>query len=420
MKAWSKPPGYFRRRPHFYHLSDWLHHEPGIARLNHGSFGAMPEPVLRAEEKHRKAWRANPDGLYFGTGAKSLDAQIAAAADAAAGAISAPAGSVALVENATVATAIIARRWADKLLASSKPAGVLLLDACYGAVSNALEAICTPAGGHVHYCPVPFPGTTHEAVLQSLDATLASTKPRFALLDQITSQPALVLPIFEMVELCKKHGVEEVAIDAAHAVGQLPPSEVDVVRMGADFYYSNLHKWAYAPSPVSCLYAKEGLMESTPHVIPSWHAGSGLVKESRWSGTRDYAPFVAVPAALEYLKTWRSIDGLSAIEYNKEGWKSAAKMLSEAWGVELPSSSECSAALGMVRLPPSLDLSNDQPGRPSTGPGVRSTLRDEYSIEAAVGGFGDKGGFLRLSHAVYNNDEEFERLRDAVSELSSK
>ena len=59
-------------------------------------------------------------------------------------------------------------------------------------------------------------------------------------------------------------------------------------------------------------------------------------------------------------------------------------------------------------------------GRPSTGPGVRSTLRDEYSIEAAVGGFGDKGGFLRLSHAVYNNDEEFERLRDAVSELSSK
>jgi selenocysteine lyase/cysteine desulfurase len=66
-------------------------------------------------------------------------------------------------------------------------------------------------------------------------------------------------------------------------------------------------------------------------------------------------------------------------------------------------------------LPPSLDLSNDRPGQPSAG--VRQTLRDEFGIEAAVGGFGDHGGFLRLSHAVYNEDGDFERLRDAVSEL---
>ena len=30
------------------------------------------------------------------------------------------------------------------------------------------------------------------------------------------------------------------------------------------------------------------------------------------------------------------------------------------------------------------------------------------------------GGFLRLSHAVYNTDEDFERLRDAVSELARR
>ena len=55
-------------------------------------------------------------------------------------------------------------------------------------------------------------------------------------------------------------------------------------------------------------------------------------------------------------------------------------------------------------MPPSLDLSNDRPGQPSAG--VRQTLRDEFGIEAAVGGFGDHGGFLRLSHAVYNEDGE--------------
>ena len=51
---------------------------------------------------------------------------------------------------------------------------------------------------------------------------------------------------------------------------------------------------------------------------------------------------------------------------------------------------------------------------------MRQTLRDEFGVEAAVGGFGGEGGFLRLSHAVYNGDGDFERLRDAVSELARR
>ena len=93
-------------------------------------------------------------------------------------------------------------------------------------------------------------------------------------------------------------------------------------------------------------------------------------------------------------------------------------MLCGAWEVELPAASECSAAMGMIPLPPSLDLSNDQPGRPSLG--MRSILRERYAVEAAVGGFGDRGGFLRLSHAIYNSDKDLVRLRDAVSELASQ
>ena len=93
-------------------------------------------------------------------------------------------------------------------------------------------------------------------------------------------------------------------------------------------------------------------------------------------------------------------------------------MLRESWGVgpavaDPDKLSTC--GMGMIRLPPALDLSNDLPGQPSAG--VRQTLRDEFGIEAAVGGFGEKGGFLRLSHAVHNTDEDFERLRDAVNEL---
>lgn len=34
-------------------------------RLNNGSFGAAPKPVLEAEMAHRSWWRANPDAAYW-------------------------------------------------------------------------------------------------------------------------------------------------------------------------------------------------------------------------------------------------------------------------------------------------------------------------------------------------------------------
>jgi len=398
---------------------DFAHHAEGIARLNHGSFGSAPQPVLDAEAAHRAHWRSNPDAAYFGTGSESLDARLAAAADSAAAAMAAPAGSVALVENATVATAIVANRWAKALRHRSNGGGVLLLDCCYKAVAYSVRDICEPAGGQLSFASVPFPGTTEDGILSSLDEALRKSKPRFALLDHVTSQPAIVLPIRAMVSLCRQHGVEEVAIDGAHSVGLLPPALVDVPGVGADFYYSNLHKWAFAPSTVTALFATPWAMGSTAHVVPSWHAGGGLVRESRWPGTRDFAPFLSVPTALTYLDTWRSVDGLGAQQYNAHGWQDAAALLSEAWGVgpAVADPSLACSGMGMVRLPPSLDLSADAPGQPSAG--VRARLRQRYGIEAAVGGFGDEGGFLRLSHSVYTTDADISRLRDAIAELAA-
>jgi selenocysteine lyase/cysteine desulfurase len=67
-----------------------------------------------------------------------------------------------------------------------------------------------------------------------------------------------------------------------------------------------------------------------------------------------------------------------------------------------------------AQLPPRLVVA-DVPGMPTAG--VRSTLRDRFGVEAALGNFGERGNFIRLSHAVYNAPADFERLRDAVLEL---
>ena len=245
-------------------------------------------------------------------------------------------------------------------------------------------------------------------VLDWLDQALKQHDPRYVMLDHVSSQPAVVCPVAEMVALCRRRGVAEVAVDGAHALGQVA---IDVDAIGADYFFSNLHKWAFAAPTATVLHSLRELQ----HVVPSWGAGD-FATESRWTGTRDYAAMRAVPAALAYLRDWRSAGGLTASEFNRVGLRRAVDELSAAWSVDAAYHEECLGSMGMVRLPADLDLSKDVPGQPVGPDSVRSRLRDRYGVEAAVGGFPD-GGFLRLSHAVYTSDDDIERLRDAVLAL---
>ena len=53
----------------------------------------------------------------------------------------------------------------------------------------------------------------------------------FALVDHITSPTAVVMPVKQIVEVCRERGVK-VMVDAAHSPGQLP---LDVRDLGAEF-----------------------------------------------------------------------------------------------------------------------------------------------------------------------------------------
>ena len=53
----------------------------------------------------------------------------------------------------------------------------------------------------------------------------------FALVDHITSPSAVVMPVKEIVRVCRERGVK-VMVDAAHSPGQLP---LDVKDTGAQF-----------------------------------------------------------------------------------------------------------------------------------------------------------------------------------------
>ncbi|KAE8799916.1 putative L-cysteine desulfhydrase 1 [Hordeum vulgare] len=169
---------------------------------------------------------------------------------------------ISLVDNATTAAAIVLQHaaWSFAEGHFARGDAVLMLHYAYGAVKKSIQAYVARAGATVVEVPLPFPVTSPHAIIAEFHAALAVAKAggrkvRLAVIDHITSMPSVLIPVKELVAICRQEGVDKVFVDAAHSVGQVP---VDVRDIGADFYTSNLHKWFFCPPAVAFLHTRKG------------------------------------------------------------------------------------------------------------------------------------------------------------------
>ncbi|MBK6674070.1 MAG: aminotransferase class V-fold PLP-dependent enzyme [Proteobacteria bacterium] len=140
---------------------------------------------------------------------------------------------IALVENATTGV---------QAVLNSLPFGpgdhILITDHQYNAVRLGVEARCRETGATPVVVRIPLPTTSDDIVERILAA--ADARVRLVILDHITSPSALVLPVERLIPELRRRGIP-VLIDGAHAIGQLP---LQLDALGADWYVSNMHKWA--------------------------------------------------------------------------------------------------------------------------------------------------------------------------------
>lgn len=86
---------------------------------------------------------------------------------------------------------------------------------------------------------INFP-TTHSEIIQNFKSHLRAhpaspNKKRVAVIDSLVSNPGMLLPWKEMVQICKDEGVWSV-IDAAHSIGQ--EVDLDLEKAAPDFWVS--------------------------------------------------------------------------------------------------------------------------------------------------------------------------------------
>ncbi|OEL32420.1 putative L-cysteine desulfhydrase 1 [Dichanthelium oligosanthes] len=409
--------------------AEFAHHDRAVARVNNGTFGCCPASVLAARARWQRLFLSQPDAFYF----HYLQPGLARSRAAVAAAVGAgDASEVSLVDNATTAAAIVMQHvaWSFAEGAFARGDAVLMLHYTYSSVKKSIHAYVARAGATVVEVPLPFPVASPGAVVAEFRAALALAKAggrsvRLAVIDHITSMPSVLIPVKELVAICREEGVDKVFVDGAHAIGQVP---IDVRDIGADFYTSNLHKWFFCPSAVAFLHIRKDhpIASQLHHPVVSSEYGNGLPMESAWIGVRDYSCQLVVPDAVDFMRRFEG--GIEEISrHNHDKVIEMGMMLAETWGTFLGSPPEMCGSMVMIGLPGCLCIDSDDDAMR-----VRDMLRNDFKVEVPIfhnsrsvegqemakDANGDQvTGYVRISHQVYNVSEEYEVLRDAVNKL---
>jgi isopenicillin-N epimerase len=363
-----------------------------VAHCNHGSFGAVPAPVLAAQEKIRRRMAVNPMRWFV----RELPELVVRARAEVAAFLGADADDLAFVSNVSAGVSAIAQS-----VQLSPGDEVLSSDHAYGAVSYALDRLCARTGAQRVVASIAYQSSDDEVV--AAFAELCTERTRLVVVDQVTSATARRFPVEDVARLAHRSGAR-VLVDGAHAPGMLA---LDVPGLGADFWVGNMHKWACAPAGSGALWVDPQWREEVLSLVVSWSEPEGYPSSFDSVGTDDLSAWLATPESLRVLGSlgW---DRVRAHNEALVGW--AQSRVAEILG--LPSGDlrhDPGLSMALLRLPPGTADSLEQAYK------LRDQLA-ELGVETAMGSW-NGCGTLRLSAQAYNQPSDYERLAAGLRDL---
>ncbi|MBN2505472.1 MAG: aminotransferase class V-fold PLP-dependent enzyme [Verrucomicrobia bacterium] len=382
--------------------------DPAVTFLNHGSFGSCPHAVLAAQRQWRERLERQPVRFFV----RDLEPLLDTARAGLARFLGADPGALAFVPNATTGVNTVLRalrfRRGDELLVTNHE---------YNACRNALQFVAERSGARVVEVPVPFPLESADAVI---DAVLrrVTRRTRLLLIDHVTSQTGLVLPVEPLVRELDARGVDTL-IDGAHAPGMVP---LNLGRLGAAYYTGNCHKWLCAPKGAAFLHVRPDRQRLVRPLTISHGANSPrsdrprFLLEFDWTGTCDPSPWLSIPAALHFIPSLLTGGWRAVMTRNHSLALAARRRLARTLGVPVPCPEDMIGAMAALPLPEA----------PSAAPmksplyldPLQDTLLDRYRIEVPVIPWpAPPRRLLRVSAQLYNALPQYDRLARALEDL---
>ena len=367
-----------------------------VTFLNHGSFGACSRPVF----ERYQWWQREAETQLVEFHVRRAPALLKEARAALGAYLNVDADDLVYVTNATVGVNIVAHSLDlgpdDEILAGNHE---------YGACVRMWRFLCRQSGARYREFDIPVPVTSHEDIVERfLEQVTPATRVIF--LSHITAPTALILPVEEICRRARELGIITI-VDGAHAPGQI---DLDLERIGADFYTGNLHKWLCAPKGAAFLHARPERQSLLKPLVVSWGeelsfpSSSDFINHHEYRGTREISAPLSVPDAIAFQQEqdWPRVRARC-----HEMLGLARPILADLLGAIpiTPDSSEWYGQMCALLLPESID-----------GARLKTLLYDEYRVEIPVFAWNGRET-LRVSMQGYNGWSDLERLFEAIEAL---
>jgi len=174
-------------------------------------------------------------------------------------------------------------------------------------------------------------------------------------------------------------------------------------------YTGACHKWMLTPKGSSFLYVDARLQHLFDPLLISWGYESLHPSHSQFldyhqlQGTRDYAAFLTIPAAIRFMHdhNWRAV----SIACKETTQANAARFCRLLHATPL-----CPVTDDFIAQLYSVPILTDNPEK------LHDLLYEKYKIQVPVMPQGDKV-YLRYSIQAFNSNEDLDRLYAALEEL---
>lgn len=380
--------------------------DPQVIFLNHGSFGACPRAVLERQRDLRERLERGPVQFLL----RELEGRLDEARGVLAQFLGADKASLVFTANATEGVNTVLRSL------EFKPDDELLVtDQEYNACRNALNSAAGRAGAKVTVAPVPFPLKSPDEAVEAVISRVNS-RTRIALVDHVTSQTGMVLPIARIVKELDARGVDTL-VDGAHAPGMVP---LNLREIGAAYYAGNCHKWLCAPKTAGFLHVRADRQKLIHPLSISHGANSPRTDRSRfelefgWTGTIDPTSRLCVAESVRHVGSLLPGGWPEVMARNRALALAAREVLCRALKMEAPCPEECIGSLASVPLPDA----KEKPEPPLYLDALQDRLRNGPGIEVPVIYWpAYPKRLLRISAQLYNSLPQYEKLAGAIRNL---
>lgn len=368
---------------------------PDVVFLNHGSFGACPVPVFDEYQRWQRELEKQPVEFL----GRRFNGLMRAARETLAAYVNAAPEDLVYEPNATTGLNIVARS-----LALKPGDEILATDHEYGALDRTWNFLCRKTGATLVRQAIPLPLVSKDELVDRLWAGV-TPRTRVIFLSHITSPTALIFPVGEICSKARAAGILTI-IDGAHVLGQI---QLDLSNLGCDFYSSNAHKWMQSPKGSAFLYARRDVQHLIEPLVVSWGYDSEMPSDSRfideqeWTGTRDIAAYLSVPAAIEFMRAhnWERVQ----VQCHELA-RNAREQISALTRLEplSPDSPEWYAQMVSLPLPP---CDADE---------LKRRLYDEFRVEVPIITWNGRQ-LVRVSVQGYNDRADIDALVHGLESL---